>query len=253
MVAAASAFLTGPVLAECELASGPKTAALVELYTSEGCSSCPPADRQMRRLGDALDPGAQAVALALHVGYWDYIGWKDPYARPAFAERQEWLVHANGQRTIYTPQFFVNGSELRAAHASLREEVRRLNLTPAAADIRLHAALAANGMLQLSAQASAAASGAPLVLYVALTESGLVSQVARGENAGATLEHDHVVREWIGPVRLGADGARVQRDIRIPAAWNRSRLGLAAFVQDPRNGRVLQAVGGHCRDLSQQP
>lgn len=246
MVAVSSQFLTPLALAACEVHSGQKTAALVELYTSEGCSSCPPADRQLGRLREALGPDAEVVPLALHVGYWDYIGWKDPFARPAFAERQEWLVHANGQRTLYTPQFFVNGTELRAARTSLREAVRRLNLTPAAADIRLHAALAPNGLLQLSAQASSAAPSAPLVLYVALTESNLVSQVARGENAGARLEHDHVVREWIGPVRLGADGARVQRDIRVPAAWNRSQLELAAFVQDPRSGRVLQAVGGHC-------
>ncbi len=245
MVAAAASFLTNPVLAACELASGKTTAALVELYTSEGCSSCPPADRQMRHLKEALDTGAEAVPLALHVGYWDYIGWKDPYSRPAFAERQEWLVRANGQRTIYTPQFFVNGTELRAARASLREQVRSVNRTPAAADIRLSAAQAGD-VLRLTALASATSGSAPLALYAALTESGLVSKVSRGENAGATLEHDHVVREWIGPVRLGPDGARVQHDIRLAAAWNRSQLDLVAFVQDQRTGRVLQALGGRC-------
>jgi hypothetical protein len=248
MVAAACLSLTGQALAACEFVSGAKTAALVELYTSEGCSSCPPADRQMKRLREALDPGAQAVPLALHVGYWDYIGWKDPYAQPPFAERQEWLVHANGQRTLYTPQFFVSGTELRAARASLREAVRRLNQTPAAADIRLSAALAAKELLQVRARASAA-SDAPLALYVALTETDLVSKVARGENAGARLEHDHVVRQWIGPVRFAADGAGVQRDIRLPAAWDRSHLELAAFVQDRNTGRVLQAVGGRCTGL----
>ena len=246
MVAAASLFLTNQALAACELASGAKTAALVELYTSEGCSSCPPADRQMKRLREALDPGAQAVPLALHVGYWDYIGWKDPYAQPPFAERQEWLVHANGQRTLYTPQFFVNGTELRAARTSLREAVRRLNATRAAADIRLSAAMAANEVLQVNAQATGPAGSA---LYVALAESGLASKVARGENAGATLEHDHVVRQWIGPVRFAADGARVQRDIRLPAEWNRAHLELAAFVQDRNTGRVLQALGGRCTGL----
>lgn len=245
MVAAAAAFLTNPVLAACELASGKTTAALVELYTSEGCSSCPPADRQMRHLEEALDAGAKAVPLALHVPYWDYIGWKDRFARPAFAERQEWLVHANGQRTLYTPQFFVNGGELRAARTSLREQVRKLNGTAAAADIRLSAAQPSPDVLRLSAQASAK-SGAPLALYVALTESGLVSKISRGENAGATLEHDHVVREWIGPVNFAAGGAHVQRDIRLPADWDRSQLGLVAFVQDPRTGRVLQALGGRC-------
>jgi hypothetical protein len=246
MVAAASAFLTNPVLAACELASGQKTAALVELYTSEGCSSCPLADRQMRRLREALDPSAEAVALALHVGYWDYIGWKDPYAQPGFAERQSWLVRANAQRTLYTPQFFVGGAELRARRTTLREEVRRLNGTPAAAAIRLHADFVSKNILRLGVEATARSSDAPLALYVALTESGLVSKVARGENAGATLEHDHVVREWIGPVRLGADGARVQREIQLPAAWDRERLQLAAFVQDEQTGRVLQAVGGRC-------
>jgi hypothetical protein len=246
MVAAASAFLTGPALAACELASGPKTTALVELYTSEGCSSCPPADRQLSRLGEALDPGADVVALALHVGYWDYIGWADPYAKDAFAQRQRWLVQANGGRTLYTPQFFVGGAELRARHTTLRDEVRRLNGTPATAKIQLQASLVSDKALHLSAQASAPSAASLLVLYVALAEDGLVSKVARGENAGATLVHDHVVRQWIGPVRFGADGARLEREIALPAAWNRARLQIAAFVQDPATGQVLQAVGGRC-------
>ncbi|HEX4927692.1 MAG TPA: DUF1223 domain-containing protein [Burkholderiales bacterium] len=245
MVAAAVAFLTDPALAACELASGPRTAALVELYTSEGCSSCPPADRELGHLRERLDRDAQAVPLALHVGYWDYIGWKDPYAQPAFAERQSWLVHANGQRTLYTPQFFVNGAELRARHATLRDEVRRVNATPAAATIRVHGTLSGS-TLHLVAQANTAGSSEPLVLYVALGESDLVSKVARGENAGVTLEHDHVVREWIGPVRLGVDGARLERDLALAPSWDRRRLEIAAFVQDPQSGRVLQAVGGRC-------
>lgn len=245
MVAAAQLFLTGPALAACEFASGERTAALVELYTSEGCSSCPPADRQLARLREALDPGAQAVPLALHVGYWDYIGWKDPYAQPAFAARQEWLVRANRQRTLYTPQFFVSGAELRATRSTLREAVRRLNRTPAAADVRVGASASGKDTLRLSAQASAG-SRAPLELYVALTESTLVSKVTRGENAGVTLEHDHVVRQWIGPVPFAGDGARLEREVRLAAGWNRSRLELAAFVQDGDTGRVLQAAGGHC-------
>jgi hypothetical protein len=246
MVAAASAFLTNPVLAACELASGQKTAALVELYTSEGCSSCPPADRQLSRLREALDPGADVVALALHVGYWDYIGWKDRFAQPGFAERQTWLVHANGQRTLYTPQFFVGGAELRSRRATLREEVRRLNGTPATAALRVHAAFTANEKLTLDARATAQASAEPLALYVALTESRLVSKVARGENAGVTLEHDHVVRQWIGPVPLAGEGARLQRDIALSAGWDRAQLALVAFVQSERTGRVLQAVSGRC-------
>src|SRR6266849_5789491 len=93
----------------CAAQSGPNTAALVELYTSEGCSSCPPADRQLSRLREALDPTAVVVPLSLHVDYWDYIGWKDPFAQGEFAKRQTWLAHANQQGFVYTPHFFVGG------------------------------------------------------------------------------------------------------------------------------------------------
>lgn len=102
LLTASSATLPATAFATCDARSGPKTAALVELYTSEGCSSCPPADRQLSRLRQALDPAAEFVPLALHVGYWDYIGWKDPYAQAAFGARQSWLVHANRQKTVYT-------------------------------------------------------------------------------------------------------------------------------------------------------
>jgi len=212
VVAAASAFLTLPAAqAACSLASGPKTAALVELYTSEGCSSCPPAEREIAHLRERLDADAQVVALAFHVGYWDYLGWTDRYAQPAFAARQQWLVRANGQRTLYTPQFFVSGAEIGARHAGLREEVRRVNQTAPGAEIRVDGRLVSPNTLAISAAAKAPASGAPLALYIALAESGLVSPIARGENAGATLEHDHVVRQWIGPVPLDAEGASARR------------------------------------------
>ena len=245
LVAALIAVLPATSFAACDARSGPKTAALVELYTSEGCSSCPPADRQLSRLRQALDPAAEVVPLALHVGYWDYIGWKDPYAQAAFGQRQTWLVHANQQKTVYTPQFFVGGAELRAWRNALRDKVRQVNALPAAAAIRVRAGIAPDGALALSAEATARAGAGPAALYLALTESGLASQVTRGENRGATLAHDHVVRVWIGPVRLTGGAAQVQRDIALPAAWNRARLKVVAFVQDERTGGVLQAVSAN--------
>ncbi len=239
---AAIALLPLAAFAACDARSGQNTAALVELYTSEGCSSCPPADQRLSRLRQALDPAAEAVPLALHVGYWDYIGWKDPYAQAAFGERQNWLVQANQRKTIYTPQFFVGGTESRSWRSGLRQQVRRLNVLPAAAAIRVRAGIAANGTLALDAEATARADAGPAALYLALAESGLKSNVTRGENSGATLAHDHVVRAWIGPVRLSAGVVRVQRQIALPAAWNRARLELVAFVQDERTGGVLQAL-----------
>jgi hypothetical protein len=247
LVAASAVALPATGFAACDVRSGPKTAALVELYTSEGCSSCPPADRQLSRLRQSLDPAAEVVPLALHVGYWDYIGWKDVYAQGAFGERQSWLAHANQQKTVYTPQFFVGGTELRAWQGTLRDKVRQQNTRPAAAAIRVQAGLSASGALALRAEATAHAGADPAALYLALTESGLATKVMRGENGGATLAHDHVVREWIGPIHLAGGAAQAQREIALPAAWNRARLEVVAFVQDQRSGSVLQALSApHC-------
>lgn len=240
LAAVYAAALPRTAFASCDVYSGPNTAALVELYTSEGCSSCPPADSQLSELRQALDPAAVAVPLALHVAYWDYIGWKDPYAQERFGERQSWLLRANRQNTAYTPQFFVGGAELRSWRGALGERVRQLNAVPAAADIRVQARMAANGSLLLKASARSAAE--PAALYLALAESGLVSKVMRGENGGATLAHDHVVREWIGPVPLLAGRAELQRELKLSSGWNRRRLELVAFVQDQNSGSVLQAL-----------
>ena len=242
LVATLMAAMPATSFAACDARSGPKTAALVELYTSEGCSSCPPADRQLSRLRQALDPAAEVVPLALHVGYWDYIGWKDPYSQTAFGKRQNWLVHANQQKTVYTPQFFVGGTELRSWRGGLRDKVRQVNALPAAAAIRVRAGIAPNGVLALNAEATSRAGAEPAALYLVLAESGLVSKVERGENGGVTLAHDHVVRVWIGPVRLSEGTARVERDIALPADWKRARLELVAFVQGERSGGVLQAL-----------
>ena len=246
-IAAASTFHPVPGRAECEVSSGPKTGALVELYTSEGCSSCPPADRLLSHLREALDPAADVVPLALHVSYWDYIGWKDPFAQVGFGVRQKHLAEANRLRTVYTPQFFVGGSDFRSSGRALRDEVRRVNGTAATASIQLKAASSQKGVLALSAEATAQAGAGPAALYLAVAENGLVSKVARGENGGATLLHDHVVRAWIGPIPLTGGSARMRREIELPPAWNRARLEVAAFVQDESTGKVLQAIAAlHC-------
>ena len=245
LIAVSSALLPVAGYAECDVRSGPRTAALIELYTSEGCSSCPPADRQLSDLKQALAAKAVAVPLALHVGYWDYIGWKDPYAQAAFGERQTRLASINRSNAVYTPEFFVNGAELRWWRGGLRETVRSINARPARASIRVRARVAPTGTLALHAEAEADQGSEPAALYVALAESGLSSKVTRGENSGATLSHDHVVRRWIGPVRLTDGAARVRREIPLPAAWSRARLDVVAFVQDERSGSVLQAVSAH--------
>ncbi len=241
LAAALSAAIPVPGFA-CEARSGPTTAALVELYTSEGCSDCPPADQQLRHIRDAVGPAATVVPLALHVDYWDDIGWKDRFSKPAFGTRQRWLVDLNRQGVVYTPQFFVGGAELGQWRAALRDEVHRQNQRPARADVRVRASVAANGALVVDADATAQSAVEPIALYVALTESGLESKVTRGENAGTTLAHDYVVRDWVGPVQLSGGVAHAHREIAMPATWNPARLNVVGFAENETTGDVLQAV-----------
>jgi hypothetical protein len=123
--------------AQCVSQSGPGTTALVELYTSEGCSSCPPADRWLANLGRRYAP-ASVVPLALHVDYWDYIGWKDPYARREFSLRQRKLSQLQRLALVYTPQVVLQGRDWRLWHArAFDEEVARINAQPAKARLKL--------------------------------------------------------------------------------------------------------------------
>lgn len=238
---AATLAAAAPGAPACRATSGGTRAALVELYTSEGCSSCPPAEATLARLGQVLDPGAQVVPLALHVDYWDNLGWKDPYAQPAFATRHSRLVAVNHHDIVYTPHFFVEGRELRSGGDALRAAVRQVNATAAPASLQASAQAGKNGLeIDLAARADPAVDAA---LYIAVAESGLSSQVTRGENRGSRLAHDHVVRTWIGPLPLTAGSLAVHRT--LPAAGTRAEL--VAFLEDPRTGEVLQAVAtGEC-------
>lgn len=226
----------------CAVHSGPQTAALVELYSSEGCSSCPPADRRLNAL--RLEAGASSlvVPLALHVTYWDQIGWKDPLAQPQFDARQAELLRHQPRHVAYTPQFFVGGTELRGWEAQLPQAIRRINATTAPVAISLSATPGPEGQLLLEADASAPDAQTGGELYVAISESGLVSTVLRGENRGVTLHHDAAVRLWLGPVALAQGRARLRREVKLPASWRPEQLQVVAFVQGADSSAILQAV-----------
>jgi len=228
--------------ASCDVTSGPKTNALVELYTSEGCSSCPPADKRLSQFPSRDYGLEQAVPISLHVDYWDNLGWKEPFAQPQFSERQSWLAHANGHKTVFTPHFFVSGTEVRDWRADLAGELKRVNAQAAGANIHLRSEASGQGAFVISVSASAAASADPAALFIAVTEDKLVSNVSAGENRGVTLSHDHVVRQWIGPIALNAGRADVRQAITPRANWNPANLGIVGFVQDMKTGHVLQAV-----------
>lgn len=240
-------LVTASGRADCSVHSGPRTAALVELYTSEGCSSCPPADRQLSALGEVLAADAEVVPLALHVSYWDELGWPDIYAQAAFDQRQQWLVQANRRMTVYTPQFFVAGRELRSWHQDLGEAVRAVNARSAGAQITIEAKPEGDDQLALNVVVSELQAYSPAVLYLALAESGLQSSVKHGENGGRTLAHDHVVHTWIGPLALPPAGYSEHRTLPLARAWQRADLEVTAIVQNPSSGHVLQALRAqHC-------
>lgn len=223
----------------CSVKSGVRTAALVELYTSEGCSSCPPADRALTALlGDAL-----IVPLALHVTYWDQLGWRDLLAQDQFDMRQRQLLDGQKRRVAYTPQFFVGGRELRGWTTSLASTIRAVNDRTAAVTITLATAPSARGILLDAAVQAAAGTGRSAgALYVAVTESGLDSQVARGENGGATLHHDAAARLLFGPVALVDGKAQLRQDAVLSPGWRRERLQAVAFVQEQGGPTILQAL-----------
>ncbi|MFZ6846037.1 DUF1223 domain-containing protein [Undibacterium sp. RuTC16W] len=223
----------------CSKSSPLHTVALLELYTSEGCDSCPPADKFVSNLYQSTGLTAdQLLPLSLHVDYWDYIGWKDVFAKPAFTQRQRWLAELASSRSVYTPEMFVAGHELRNWRGDVKETVKRINQVPARADIRI--SLDALHGQQLSVRVDSKTEH-PGKLYVALLENNLVSNVQAGENRGVSLQHDYVVREWGEPVRMMNNSANVTRQISIPVNAVRKNLAVAAFVQSDK-GDVLQAL-----------
>ncbi|OGA19506.1 MAG: hypothetical protein A3I63_04765 [Betaproteobacteria bacterium RIFCSPLOWO2_02_FULL_66_14] len=232
--------------AQCTARSGPQTAALVELYTSEGCDSCPPADRWLSSLEARGYGGTQVVPIALHVDYWDYLGWKDPYAKAQFSARQRKLAQVQRARIVYTPQVMLQGKDFRAWHGPQFEQaVARINASPAAARLSLKLDPGGTGSFSLAVEAALAspAGAGDAGLYLAAYENKLVSQVAGGENRGKTLTHDYVVLEWIGPLKFGSDGRiAAERDVPLLPKAVRRHSGVVAFVQKLSSGEVLQAL-----------
>ena len=208
-------------------------AVLVELFTSEGCSSCPPADAVLARLHrEQPVPGVQLIVLSEHVDYWNSLGWKDPFSAALFSDRQgQYSGH------IYTPQAVVDGRAdvlgsderaiVRAVAAAGREPHGTLRLTATPSGVRI-------AVTGLSGHSDAE-------VMVAVVEDGLVSRVERGENAGRTLAHTAVVRalQRGGTIPAAADRWTNEVPVSLDGSWRRPRV--VAFVQDARSRRILVA------------
>ena len=220
----------------CTAQSGPSVAPLVELYTSEGCNSCPPADRWLSKL--KADPSV--VALAFHVDYWDRLGWKDRFAKPGFTERQSAQQASNGARFSYTPQVVVDGHDRKdwpqAAPAGSRP----------AATVGLALAREGDGFVATVSPSTQAPR--KLAAYWAVTEQGHVTAVKAGENDGVTLHHDFVVRDYEAvaawsPKAGSADTLRYKPSLPADADHPRS---VNLVVIDAASGKPLQALKLSC-------
>lgn len=224
--------------------SGP---VVIELFTSQGCSSCPPADRLLSRLAGDPKLKDRVIPLSFHVDYWNYIGWTDPFSSPRWSERQRGYARAFRSNRIYTPQLVVagrshlNGSDeagvrKRIAEALAAQPAGRVTLAVEPAQDRL--------AVKAGATLSRAAEG-PLDLWVAVYETGLTTKVGSGENASATLRNDYVVRRLEKALTLTGSARSADLVLGLDKRWKRESLGVAAFLQDPRTLAIHGAAAAH--------
>ena len=214
--------------------SGEQQVSLIELYTSEGCSSCPPADRFVRSLGKQDGLFSAFIPLAFHVDYWDYIGWADPYASPAFSERQRRYAQRQDISRVYTPGFFINGNEWRGffqRHRNWQDSLSQKKVGSLSVTYQ-HPTLQAtfNGTLPDDARLNTA--------WIGL---GLTSSIQRGENRGKTLQHDFVVLQWN---HQPMPSSMMTVTLPSPPDHGQQRTGLVAWISQNSDPRPVQAVGG---------
>jgi hypothetical protein len=223
---------------------------IVELFTSEGCSSCPAADRVLTRLEQMQPvPGAQVIAIEEHVDYWNQLGWTDPFSSPQYRARQNDYAVAFHSNNIYTPQMVVNG-QTEIVGSDLNRAYHEISTAAQTATTLIELSAAPNSrdaeMLDLSVQVTnpKTTKWRDSNVYLAVTENGLTNFVQRGENAGHTLRHSSVVRSFgvIGRVDpKGASGGQLVSTLRLPHEWKRENLHAVVFVQERESFKITGA------------
>lgn len=225
--------------AETKPAEGlPRSPVVLELFSSEGCSSCPPADALLSQLDAAGEVGgAPLVALELHVDYWDYLGWRDPFSSADYTARQVRYTNWLGTRN-YTPQLVVDGQTdvLGSSRGGATAAVTAASKRPSQAAVQLKRQ---GDSLMVQVAAPTKPQGAAVLLYI--TESGLSTKVLRGENGGQTLHHAPVVRTLKTLGTVHGDSYSAQVPLRLEAGWKPDALRAVVVVQSESDGRILGA------------
>lgn len=220
---------------------------LVELFTSEGCNTCPPADKLLSEL-EFNQPisGVEVIALSEHVDYWDRLGWKDPFSSAQFTQRQSEYARALHFEDIYTPQMIVDGrigfvgSKRARAFEAIAEATRAPKLT-----VRLAIKDSASSLIKLSVRVesnSDVARDDMADVMLAIAESGLSSKVSRGENSGRELAHSSVVRKLIKIGKVDGKSFSAESAVNLERAWRRNQIKAVVFVQERTSRRVLGAA-----------
>ncbi len=227
-------------------ADNPRVPVLVELFTSEGCSSCPPADALLTELAKKQPvSGAELIILSEHVDYWNRLGWTDPFSSAEFSKRQEAYANSIAGSSVYTPQMVVdgraefNGSSSRQAldaitrAAKLPKATVTATATPAPEGARLEIKVDGLDAVKLSGKAD---------VLIAITESELSTKVPRGENSGRTLPHSGVVRRLSLVGTAVKNGFFADQTLVLDKSWKRENLRAVVFVQEHGSRRVIGAA-----------
>jgi len=213
---------------------------VVELFTSQGCSSCPPADRLLSALyQQSKQEGTRVIPLSFHVAYWNYLGWKDPFSKEAFSQRQRNYAKAL-HSGVYTPQMVFNGRQ-EGVGSKANQVLGRVETQlkkPAKASISLNYTLKANEL-----QASFELDALPIDsdVNIALVERDLELYVKRGENGGRTLKHDNVVRDF-DTIRLTKGEKKGNVSLSIPQDMDLAKASLVVYAQSKNYGEVYAAA-----------
>lgn len=221
------------------------TPVVLELFTSQGCSSCPPADALLSEIGSS---SRSVIALAYHVDYWNHLGWSDPFSSPEFSERQSAYALALGLRGDYTPQAVIGGASecVGSDRRSIGRAIDAARSPASLGRVDLHASLSGESpprlRIRLGAQSWKGSGARDREVMVAIFENGLVTKIGGGENGGHQITYDYTVRKLMPAFKLDSahDGSeQKQLTVDLDPSWSIDHLGVAAFIQDTESLQIF--------------
>lgn len=219
---------------------------VLELFTSQGCSSCPPADALLSEIGSSTK---DVIPLAYHVDYWNHLGWSDPFSSRQFSQRQSDYANAMNLSGEYTPQMVVGGASqfVGSDGRGIARAVSAAHSTAAPGRVGLHTSLGAKSprslQVRVKAQIDQASAHGTYVVMVAVYENGLVTRIGAGENGGREITYDYTVRKLLPAFDLdGAQPVEKEVSVDLDPSWSLKHMGAAAFIQNTSSLKIVGAT-----------